>query len=384
MATTGLPPITAFTALTDIAEDEQCQELEVYLASKGAEFTADPDGELSERFLPIIRNSHLVFHNADLPHSEIEGFFYMLVSLFHVVAADDTRQYMTDFLDQITSRATKENGPFILRLLGLTFDQFEATNHLCPLILSRRLEVARNTGLQFSLPLDLSKMEKWVAGWNMSDQDKKTLYMELWNTYQQSANESVRTGLLIQLLKCYSAAEASQVVELSRQLVVLSIADPHLFLMDHLLEIPPVTALRGEKIFELLMIFIKEKMSAFVQFYNANKDFVDGLGIDYSRCVHKMRLLTLASLAVETSQVSFTNLTEELGLQQDEVETIVIEAIQLKLIRARINQLSKTLVVMSSVHRTFGQPQWNILHDRLSSLKQHIHAVKTSLSNVKT
>ena len=36
---------------------------------------------------------------------EVEGFFYMVVSLFHVVTADDTRQYMTEFLDQLTTRA---------------------------------------------------------------------------------------------------------------------------------------------------------------------------------------------------------------------------------------------------------------------------------------
>ena len=376
-------PITAFTALTDIAEDEQCQELEDYLTSKGAEFTADPDGELYDRLLAVIQNSHLVFHGKDLSQHEVEGFFYMVVSLFHVVAADDARQYMTEFLDQLTTRATKENGAFILRLLGLTFGQFESTNQLCPLILSRRLEVARKTGLESSLPLDINKLEKWVDGWNLSDQEKKNLYLELWNTYRKSTNESVRSGLLIQLLKCHSASEASEVAELSRQLIVLSIADPQLFILDHLLDIAPVAALRGEKIFEFLIIFVKEKLSAFVQFYNSNKEFVDGLALDYAQCVHKMRLLTLTSLAAEASQVSFTDLTLELDLQQDEVEVVIIEAIQLKLIRARINQLSRSLVVMSAVHRTFGEPQWRILRDRLSSLKQCIHTVKTSLGNVK-
>jgi translation initiation factor 3 subunit M len=382
----GVPPlpITAFTALTDIAEDEQCQELEQYLTGKGAEFSGEPDGELSERLLPIIRNCHLVFHGTELSHQEIEGFFYTVVSLFHVVSADDAHRYMIEFLDQLTTRASKENGSFILRLLGLTFDQFEPTNQLCPLILTRRLEVACRTGLQSSLSLDLNKLEKWVSGWKMSELEKKALYSDLWNTYQHSASKSVRSGLLIQLLKCYSASESGQVVELSRQLVALSIADPHLFLMDHLLEIPPVAALRGERIYQLLIIFVQEKLSSFVEFYNSNKDFVDALGLDYQQAVHKMRLLTLASLASETSQVSFPDLTVQLDLPQDRVEALIIEAIQLKLIRARINQMTESLVVMSSVHRTFSQPQWLLLCDRLSSLQQRIHSVRASLSNIKT
>ena len=45
-----------------------------------------------------------------------------------------------------------------------------------------------------------------------------------------------------------------QVAELSRQLIVLSIADPQLFLLDHLLDIAPVAALKGEKIFDVRMI----------------------------------------------------------------------------------------------------------------------------------
>ena len=40
-----------------------------------------------------------------------------------------------------------------------------------------------------------------------------------------------------------------------------------------------------------------------------------------------MRLLTLASLATETRQVSFQDLTVELDLDQDEVEGLVIEGI---------------------------------------------------------
>ena len=49
------------------------------------------------------------------------------------------------------------------------------------------------------------------------------------------------------------AYTCSQVAELSRQLVALSVADPHLFLMDHLLSIPPVAALNGEKIYQVCM-----------------------------------------------------------------------------------------------------------------------------------
>ena len=49
------------------------------------------------------------------------------------------------------------------------------------------------------------------------------------------------------------------------------------------------------------------------------------VGLDYNYCVHKMRLLTLTSLAVESSEVSFSVLCSELNLPREEVEMVVLE-----------------------------------------------------------
>ena len=48
--------------------------------------------------------------------TEIEGFFYTVVSLFHVVAPDDAKSYMNVFLDRLVSSANKDNASSILRL----------------------------------------------------------------------------------------------------------------------------------------------------------------------------------------------------------------------------------------------------------------------------
>ena len=56
-----------------------------------------------------------------------------------------------------------------------------------------------------------------------------------------------------------------QVAELSRQLIVLSIADPQLFLLDHLLDIAPVAALRGEKIFDVRKIDLILRVTDFLK-----------------------------------------------------------------------------------------------------------------------
>ena len=35
----------------------------------------------------------------------------------------------------------------------------------------------------------LQQLEKLVSGWKMSEQEKKALYSDLWNTYQHSASK---------------------------------------------------------------------------------------------------------------------------------------------------------------------------------------------------
>ena len=92
-------PITCFTALIDIAEDEQvmcvcvclneehcinvysymyvrthaphthtqCEELEEYLRNKGSDITSSPDTELLQRLQQIIEQCHVVFEQKELP-----------------------------------------------------------------------------------------------------------------------------------------------------------------------------------------------------------------------------------------------------------------------------------------------------------------------------
>lgn len=60
--------------------------------------------------------------------------------------------------------------------------------------------------------------------------------------------------------------------------IVTSLGDPNAFLLDNLLVLKPVRFLEGELIHDLLTIFVSEKLSAYLQFYAANKDFVNSLG----------------------------------------------------------------------------------------------------------
>lgn len=87
--------------------------------------------------------------------------------------------------------------------------------------------------------------------------------------------------IMIELLGTYTEENASQARSDARKCIESSIADPNTFLMDNLLALKPVKILEGEKIHDLLSIFVSEKLSAYVAFYNSSKTTIEEAGKNF-------------------------------------------------------------------------------------------------------
>lgn len=53
-----------------------------------------------------------------------------------------------------------------------------------------------------------------------------------------------------------------------------------------------------------------------------------------------------------------------------------------RLVRARMDQAARKVYISSTMHRTFGKPQWQQLHDLLLSWKTNLHSIQESMSTV--
>merc|ERR1719492_387076 len=100
---------------------------------------------------------------------------------------------------------------------------------------------------------------------------------------------------MVELLGTFTTENASEAREEAGRCIVASLADPNTFLFDHLLSLKPVKFLEGELIHDLLNIFVKEKLAAYIKFYDANQGFVNGLGLKHEDNLRKMKLLSLCS-----------------------------------------------------------------------------------------
>jgi translation initiation factor 3 subunit M len=63
--------------------------------------------------------------------------------------------------------------------------------------------------------------------------------------------------------------------------------------------------------------------------------------------------------------------------------SIVLPVLRTKLVKAKVDQLQKRVLVSSTMHRTFGRPQWQQLRDTLSkwalNLGQVQHTIQAAI-----
>jgi translation initiation factor 3 subunit M len=153
-----------------------------------------------------------------------------------------------------------------------------------------------------------------------------------------------------------------------------------------LLQIKAITALNHKsKHYDLLLVFLNENLTGYQQFIESNKDFITTTNLDAEANVRKMRLLSLASLGSEnlSRDLKYSQIAATLQIPQDEVEMWVIDVIRAGLVEAKLNQLTKTVIVHRSIVGVFGKEQWKQLSDKLNGWKQSLTDILTVVSNAK-
>lgn len=375
-------PITAFTAFIDIGEEDQMTELEQYLNAKGISVNIDEeDIEFEVRFRRIVEKSCAIFQNQAIQLSELEGLLYCIASLFHMLQ-ENTASLLEAVCKMITTGTNQDNARHRLKMLGLLFCQFESKDPMSLIVLKHEFQFAIDYNAGHLLNINLTTLKKWMKCWKLSVDDGRQLLKQFWEASKSTSNKSLRIDILKELLSLSSSSQTEEGTDdLATELIVLVLADSHRYVFNNILQLESVKNLQSQKIYKLLQIFVEEKLPSFIKFCETDKEYLESLGLDYSVCEHKMQLLTLLSLAVGSSEIPFSLLSSELGVGVSEIEQLVIDAVRLQLLSARMDHVNQKLLVTSCVHRTFGPEQWQHIYDRLSSWKQ---SISTLQSNIKT
>ncbi|XP_053576378.1 eukaryotic translation initiation factor 3 subunit M isoform X1 [Bombina bombina] len=389
-------------AFIDVTEEDQAAELRAYLKSKGAEISEEnSEGGLHIDLAQIIEASDVCLKEDD---KDVESIMNSVVSLLLILEPDKQEALIESLCEKLVKFREGERPSLRLQLLSNLFHGMDKTAPVRYTVYCALIKVAATCGGIVYIPTDLDQVRKWISDWNLSTEKKHVLLRLLYealvdckkrfNTAPEPINLQIQdtsNGLqtcdeaakvMVELLGSYTDDNASQARLDAHKCIVRALKDPKTFLLDHLLALKPVKFLEGELIHDLLTIFVSAKLSAYVRFYQNNKDFIDSLGLSHEQNMEKMRLLTFMGMAVENKEILFDTMQQELQIGADDVEAFVIDAVKTKMINCKIDQTQKKVVVSHSTHRTFGKQQWQQLYDILNTWKQNLNKVKNSLHSI--
>merc|ERR1712088_130676 len=166
---------------------------------------------------------------------------------------------------------------------------------------------------------DIPATNKLFTKAPLTIEQRQRLYRLLHEVLLANSRAEQAGKVMVDLLGTYTTENASEAKEEAQRCIVASLADPNTFLFDHLLNLKPVKFLEGQLIHDLLKIFVFEKLEAYIKFFEANKDFVNGLGLKHEDNVRKMKLLSFMQLAENRSEVSFAEIQHSIQIGEEEV-----------------------------------------------------------------
>ncbi|VDN07582.1 unnamed protein product [Thelazia callipaeda] len=382
MADTKALPVFAFTD-----DRVQLQQLRAYMRDRGSSIAEDGSADFNENLAELVREVKLLGNLES--DKEVEMILNSISSLIVVLTPEAAEKIIKEFCAQLSNEVFKgtgwsSNAAAAVRTLSNLFSAFNKhpqVQHYLYVALVTLCGRARIIG-----DLDTSNeiVEQYIKRWSLNQKQQRNLLRLIHGALinDERADQAAKT--MTALLGTYTDVDAASAVEDARECVRTAVVDPKSFSFDHLLQLPAVELLEKSDplMHQILELFCYGTLKDYQAFVRTHPMFITNkLHVDDSVLVKKMRLLTLMDMAEKNNVILLRDLSREVDIpENEELEEFIIEAIRINAICGKINEQKKELHVSSLQHRSFGRPQWELLHKRINLL---INSLKTSHENIK-
>jgi translation initiation factor 3 subunit M len=230
-----------------------------------------------------------------------------------------------------------------------------------------------------SLYGQLEYVDSWIKQWGIDVETQRNLYDYLTKVLLNAGEEKL--ALEFSLKKLSTFAEGDNTNELAKEVILRAIDMENYFAFEDLLQYNAVQKLKGSEEYELLDVFLNGTLTTYQSFAQAHSTLIT----QSDKNIHKMRLLSLASLGSEnlSRELTYNDIATNLQIPEEEVEMWVIDVIRAGLVEAKLDQLNKTVIVHRSIYRVFGQEQWKKLSTSLSAWKENLNEILAVVGNAK-
>ncbi|XP_055624039.1 eukaryotic translation initiation factor 3 subunit M [Toxorhynchites rutilus septentrionalis] len=366
----------------DAEIEDQAQELRKFFKKLGAEISEEKSSKgIEDDLHKIIGVCDVCFKDSQHTVEEIDAVLNSVVSIIVSIPLERGENLILAFCEKMTKAPEQTLARVCLQSLWRLFSNLESTSPLRYHVYYHLVQVAKQADQVKEVFSGVDQLKTQFAQCPPSNEQMQKLYRLLHDVLKDS-NSELASKVMIELLGTYTAENASYAREDAMKCIVTALADPNTFLLDPLLSLKPVRFLEGELIHDLLSVFVSEKLPSYLQFYQNHKEFVTSQGLNHEQNIKKMRLLSFMQLAESNPEMTFQQLQDELQIEENEVEPFIIEVLKTKLVRARMDQKARTVHISSTMHRTFGRPQWQQLRDLLHSWKNNLTTVQENMKSV--
>lgn len=94
----------------------------------------------------------------------------------------------------------------------------------------------------------------------------------------------------------------------------------------------------------------------------------------------KKSYVQICTLNTQVTNFSYTELAQLLNIDMEEIELWAIEAIQNKIIDAKIDQLNEEIVIKSHMLREIKLAEWQAIQQKIRAWKERFQRVQTVIA----
>jgi len=253
--------------------------------------------------------------------------------------------------------------------------------------------------LEYSLESDQSyaveslfeSIEERLKSWAIPAEKKRTVY-DLILKHIGSTDSTSCYEFNVKYLSTYDNEQSisTETKERIKSIIISLIKDPEILRTDTLLDLNVVKRLKNDKtydpVYNLLEIFTCQGYKEYLNFKNEakNHDLLSSFELDNEKVVSKIRLLALTSLASSKDYIPYHEAAQVMGIDEAEVEFMVVEAIVMGVLDARLDQLEHLIIIRQAESRYFKLEQWEQIETKIDKCKENLASLLTVIQNAKS
>ncbi|KAF3360607.1 N-alpha-acetyltransferase 30, NatC catalytic subunit [Verticillium dahliae VDG1] len=247
-----------------------------------------------------------------------------------------------------------------LNALTTVFNLIDPKNPIRFNVFSAILKFLKAHGMFDTIEPYLKHIPTWFDDWNTGEEYQRNMYVDISEVAAEAGQDEQSYEYLLKALRTFDADDKEELAseeaqELSLRAVKEALLSPTHLLFTDVRSIPSVQNLSETHPVwsQLLDIFAEQDLEDYNDFNDEHEGFVEKEELDGDRLLRKMRLLTFASLAAQTTsrRIEYASIAKALQVPSEDVELWAIDIIRAGLVEGRLSQQEKVFLVHKVTYR---------------------------------